>query len=935
MAEQCFLETLECDIEQAITALKKGAQLLKYGCRGKPKFCLFRLSNDETLLIWYFGREENKLWLNTVSRIVPGESTAIFQRYPWPEMEYQSFSLIHGNEERSVDVSNFFDGRSIGGSMHLGTSDVGSDSVAVHTRLGGGSQTDNSRISMSSAVSSSSHGSGHEEGSLGAVLLWGEGIGDGVLGGGERRVGIPGDIKLDALLPKPLEAAVVLDVQNISCGGRHAALESGGQLGHGVDCDVSHPQLVEALAASNIEFVSCGQYHSCAVTLSGDLYTWGDGTHNSGLLGHGNNISHWTPKWVYGLLEGMKVSSISCGHWHTALVTSTGQLFTFGDGTFGVLGHGDRKSMYAPREVESLKRLKTVQAACGVWHTAAVVEVMVGYSNASTCMSGKLFTWGDGDKGRLGHGDKEQHLVPTCVAALVDHNFRQVACGYSLTIALTTAGQVFTMGSTTYGQLGDPEADGKLPGLVEGRLWEAYVEEIVCGAYHVAVLTHKTEVYTWDTQDRSTPTLVEALKGKQVKSIACGASFTAAICRHKWLSGADQRVCLGCRQPFGFIRKQHNCYNCSAVFCHACSSKKALKASLAPNPNRPYCVCEPCLIKLKRAAESGVTVGPLSRRWSPKFQEPPPSKSAMIFEAVKHIDRKPLCCSCTSVVSPLPSWSTVDVPTGFNSEFQATNSSIPKLKIASSYSVPSPRAVSRAVSPLSRRLSPPRATIPTPTISGLTVTKAVVEDLKKTSATLSAENMSFRSQIESLSHQLLNQEKELQHSSQQLQNAIAMAAEEAIKSRAAKEVIKSLTAQLKEWADRFPKGASRHGRSVSRSAGHPDMPNDSHLMATADMVQQPDGKGAPLLPCKYNVGMATKNVHDVDANGVISPHEGGRTVESSFSSQNERETETEWVEQDDPGVYITLTTLSDGGRDLKRVRLRYQKPFSEREAEQW
>ncbi|CAK9881307.1 unnamed protein product [Sphagnum jensenii] len=405
MAEQCFLETLECDIEQ-----------------------------DETLLIWYFGREENKLWLNTVSRIVPGESTAIFQRYPWPEMEYQSFSLIHGNEERSVDVickdkeeaevwfcglealisgcqmrklrsdgkiertsdasspigwtrktlqlsspfgssdslhqvnttthvaveghstclrlslfmllwfllivemlakfsvslgvlvtgieknfssveklsakmkSNFFDGGSIGGSMHLGTSDVGSDSVAVHTRLGGGSQTDNSRISMSSAVSSSSHGSGHEEGSLGAVLLWDEGIGDGVLGGGERRVGIPGDIKLDALLPKPLEAAVVLDVQNISCGGRHAALvtkhgevfswgeESGGQLGHGVDSDVSHPQLVEALAASNIEFVSCGQYHSCAVTLSGDLYTWGDGTHNSGLLGHGNNISHWMPK---------------------------------------------------------------------------------------------------------------------------------------------------------------------------------------------------------------------------------------------------------------------------------------------------------------------------------------------------------------------------------------------------------------------------------------------------------------------------------------------------------------------------------------------------------------------------------------------------------------------------------------------------------------
>jgi hypothetical protein len=30
---------------QAITALKKGAYLLKYGRRGKPKFCPFRLSN--------------------------------------------------------------------------------------------------------------------------------------------------------------------------------------------------------------------------------------------------------------------------------------------------------------------------------------------------------------------------------------------------------------------------------------------------------------------------------------------------------------------------------------------------------------------------------------------------------------------------------------------------------------------------------------------------------------------------------------------------------------------------------------------------------------------------------------------------------------------------------------------------------------------------
>lgn len=39
---------------QALIALKKGAQLLKYGRKGKPKFCPFRLSNVSFWLKNYF-----------------------------------------------------------------------------------------------------------------------------------------------------------------------------------------------------------------------------------------------------------------------------------------------------------------------------------------------------------------------------------------------------------------------------------------------------------------------------------------------------------------------------------------------------------------------------------------------------------------------------------------------------------------------------------------------------------------------------------------------------------------------------------------------------------------------------------------------------------------------------------------------------------------
>lgn len=643
------------------------------------------------------------------------------------------------------------------------------------------------RVSLSSAVSSSSQGSGHDDGdALGDVFIWGEGTGDGIIGGGLHKLEGCFDIKMDSWLPKALESAVVLDVQNVACGGRHAALvtkqgevfswgeESGGRLGHGVDSDVLHPKLIEALSNTNIELVACGEYHTCAVTLSGDLYTWGDGTYNFGLLGHGNEVSHWVPKRVNGPLEGIHVSSISCGPWHTAVVTSAGQLFTFGDGTFGVLGHGDRKCVSIPREVESLKGLRTVRAACGVWHTAAVVEVMVGSSSSSNCSSGKLFTWGDGDKGRLGHGDKETKLVPTCVAALVEPNFCQVACGHSLTVALTTSGHVYTMGSPVYGQLGNPQADGKHPTRVEGKLSKSFVEEIACGAYHVAALTSRTEVYTWgkgangrlghgDIDDRNTPTLVEALKDKQVKSIACGTNFTAAICLHKWVSGADQSMCSGCRLPFNFKRKRHNCYNCGLVYCHSCSSKKSLKASMAPNPNKPFRVCDSCYSKLRKAFESDGSSHSMSNRGNnnpgpnefldkdEKLDSRSRARLARLssMESLRQVDtrssrRNKKLDFSSGRVSPTPNggsqWGGLSISKSFNPMFGSS-------KKFFSASVPGSRIVSRASSPISRRPSPPRSTTPTPTLGGLTSPKIVVDDVKKSNDCLSQEVLSLRAQV--------------------------------------------------------------------------------------------------------------------------------------------------------------------------------------------
>lgn len=104
MGESGRATPVDRDIEQAIVALKKGAHLLKYGRRGKPRFCPFRLSTDERSLIWFSGKEEKQLRLSSVTKIIPGQRTSNFQRQPRPEKEYQSFSLIYGNGERSLDL---------------------------------------------------------------------------------------------------------------------------------------------------------------------------------------------------------------------------------------------------------------------------------------------------------------------------------------------------------------------------------------------------------------------------------------------------------------------------------------------------------------------------------------------------------------------------------------------------------------------------------------------------------------------------------------------------------------------------------------------------------------------------------------------------------------------------------------------------------------
>ena len=68
--------------------------------------------------------------------------------------------------------------------------------------------------------------------------------------------------------------------------------------------------------------------------------------------------------------------------------------------------------------------------------------------------TGKVWMWGSGDYGRLGHGDNLSEKTAKLVEILRDKDVRKIACGLRHTLALTSDGNVYAWGYGGDGQLG-------------------------------------------------------------------------------------------------------------------------------------------------------------------------------------------------------------------------------------------------------------------------------------------------------------------------------------------------------------------------------------------------------------------------------------------------------------------------------------------------
>eukprot|EP00051_Salpingoeca_urceolata_P019316 m.280386 g.280386 ORF g.280386 m.280386 type:complete len:516 (-) comp19399_c4_seq3:152-1699(-) len=197
------------------------------------------------------------------------------------------------------------------------------------------------------------------------------------------------------------------------------------QLGVG-DIGVHVQPVALDLGNHQIHSVSCGACHTLFLTNKGRVL----------LCGNFHTEIHRTPQIVHHpRLDTVRVRQVSAGLVHSAILTEEGDVFTWGNNAHGQLGHASTSDAEQPTHVTALDSQKVVALSAGSLHTACI------------CLSGDVYTWGCGARGRLGHGTEISQHTPTRVDALLGKRIASVVAGDELTVLLTELGDVYLTGT--------------------------------------------------------------------------------------------------------------------------------------------------------------------------------------------------------------------------------------------------------------------------------------------------------------------------------------------------------------------------------------------------------------------------------------------------------------------------------------------------------
>ena len=322
--------------------------------------------------------------------------------------------------------------------------------------------------------------------------------------------------------------------KQVSSGGSHcAAIKTDGtlwtwgnggntQLGNNSTTDKSTPVTTFA-GGTNWKQVNSANLHTTAIKTDGTLWTWGNNT--SGRLGNAVTTNVSTP--VTTFAGGTNWKQVSGGNALTAAIKTDGTLWIWGLATLGRLGNGITTGNVSTPVTTFAGGTNWKQVSCG-YHTVAIKT------------DGTLWTWGGGSLGQLGNAVTTNASTPVTTFA-GGSSWKQVSCSAtSYTAAIKTDGTLWTWGNGEAGRLGNAvttNVSTPVTTFAGGTNWK----QVSSKGFHCAAIKTDGTLWTWGYGGAgrlgngattlgtiSTPVTTFA-GGTNWKQVDSGGSHTAAV----------------------------------------------------------------------------------------------------------------------------------------------------------------------------------------------------------------------------------------------------------------------------------------------------------------------------------------------------------------------------------------------------------------------
>lgn len=313
-----------------------------------------------------------------------------------------------------------------------------------------------------------------------------------------------------------LKGQKILDV---ACGDYHTLclLDNGdvyawgGSLHKKLGQRSGRPAIIPSLSTKKIIALSCGDFHSAALSQNGELYTWGGGGSyfNRGQLGHGHLKDIETPELVTLLKQGVK--KVSCGGYHTLALTLNDEVFSWGSGTYGECGFGEFVDSSSPRLVKIDYEQKGLVFPI---IKPKVIDVMAGGHHSLLLTSqGYVYAFGYGSHGQLGLKSTINECEPKLVFSLTNKHVVQIAVGWNHSLALTESLDLYSTGYGSSGQLGLGNNESKTEFTWVSNLAGKRIKKIFAGGNHSWALLDDENPINLDFKPPSPLRMIEKIEG--------------------------------------------------------------------------------------------------------------------------------------------------------------------------------------------------------------------------------------------------------------------------------------------------------------------------------------------------------------------------------------------------------------------------------------